>query len=113
MAEYQVKSLPGWHCEPEDPEIYETDDAREAAMQAGCRMDLVMPGNSNRYNAYAVDSHGCEVERIDSFCCDECADLTEWNDGPTGTMDGEVLECPEVVEKHLVMWICDECAAEL
>jgi hypothetical protein len=83
-------------------------------MIAGCRVDIGMPGGCNKYNAYAVAENGNQVERIESYCCDDCERLIEWGaDGPIGTMDDEILECAESVEKHLVTWVCEECAEEM
>jgi hypothetical protein len=88
-----------------------TDEEREAAMRAGCRIDIRMPGGSNKYDAYALDENGDEVDRIESFVCDECEDLVEWGEcGPIGAKDGRILECAGAVEKHLVTWLCSECA---
>jgi len=107
---YTIYQAPGWHGEADDPIIDETDDEREAAMRAGCRIDIHMPGASNRYDAYALDEDGEEVERIESFRCDNCGEIVEWGDGPIGAKDGRILECPGGVEKHLVTWLCATCA---
>ena len=110
---YQVYSAPGWHGKPEDPIIMETDDEHEAAMRAGERRDIKMPGGSNRYDAYAVDAEtGDEVERVESYRCDVCEELTEWGDGPIGMRNGRVLDCPGAIEKHLVTWACPSCAED-
>jgi hypothetical protein len=113
-AQYQIYRAPGWHGEPDDPLIAETDDEREAALRAGCRIDIGMPGASNKYDAYAIDSEtGEEVERIESFWCDVCEELVAWGDyGPQGGNGGRILECPQAAEKHTVTWMCDDCAAE-
>ena len=111
---YTVFRAPGWHGEPSDPIILETDDEREAAMRAGLNVSLGMPGDCNTHDAYAQDGDGNPVEPIMSFCCDKCGELTEWGEsGPTGTMDGRVLECAGAMESHLVTWVCDECAEEM
>lgn len=111
---YTIYRAAGWHGEPEAPIIGETDDKREAALRAGCRADLGMPGGSNPYDAYAEDEDGNEVDKIMSFCCDECGEIVEWGEyGPTGTMKGKILECPEAMESHLVTWICEDCASDL
>jgi len=111
---YIVRKAPGWHGEPHDPVILETDDEEEAAMRAGCRVDIKMPGDSNPYDAYALDEEDEWVERIESFSCGKCGELTPWGEyGPTGTMDGRVLECAGAVEKHLVTWVCDGCASDM
>ena len=111
---YTIKRRSGWHGQPTDPTIETTPDVEHAALRAGCRIDIHMPGGSNPYDAYAVDEDGEEVEPIDSFCCDECGELIPWGEyGPTGTMGGKVLECPQGVESHLVTWMCDDCAAAL
>ena len=111
MSTYTIYKAPGWHGEPSDPVIEVTDDEEYAAMMAGCRIDIKMPGNSNRYDKYAADEDGQRVDRVDSFACDSCGELTKWGaDGPHGCMDGEVLECPEVIGKHLVDWVCEDCA---
>lgn len=109
---YRVYRAPGWHGRPTDPLIHETDDEREAAMMAGCRVDLGMPGQSNRYSAYAVDPDGEPVDRIESYECDECGRLHEWGDhGPIGVHGGIILGPPPVpVESHLVTWCCPDCA---
>jgi len=113
MAKFTMYRAPGWHGEPDDPIIGETDDRQHAAMRAGLRVDLGMPGDSNKYDAYATDEDGTEVDRIESFQCDECGEIVEWGNGPIGTMDGRILGCPQAVEKHLVTWVCEECAAEM
>ena len=111
---YTVHRAPGWHGDPGDPVIMTTDDEREAALRAGCRVDLGMPGASNKYDAYAVGEDGEEVDRIESFCCDGCEKLVEWGwGGPIGAMDGKVLECAAAVEKHLVCWLCEDCTDQL
>lgn len=112
---YEIYKAPGWHSELDDPVIATTDDARDAAMRAGCRADLRMPGGSNCYDAYTIDTtDGSEVERIESFRCDHCHELIEWaKEGPYGALEGQLLDCPEAVEKHLVTWLCEECAANL
>lgn len=113
MATYTIYKAPGWHGEPCDPVLTQTDDEREAAMLAGERVDIRMPGGSNPHNCYAVDADGELVEPIESYRCDECGELVEWgSDGPTGTLDGEVLECPEAHESHLVTWVCETCAVD-
>ena len=111
MMTYTIYRAPGWHGEPTDPVIDTTEDERTAAMRAGCRVDIRMPGQSNRYDAYATDEDGNQVERIESFACDECGEIVEWGEsGPVGTQDGRILECPGGVEKHLVTWLCEDCA---
>ena len=111
---YTIYQAAGWHGEPEDPVLATTDDEREAAMRAGCHADLGIPGNCNTYDAYAMDEDGNPVEPIDSFCCDKCGKLVEWGEyGPTGTMDGKVLECAGAVDKHLVTWVCENCAEDM
>ena len=112
MGMYTIYKAAGWHGEPSDPVIGTTDDENEAAMRAGCRADIGMPGNCNKYDAYATDDAGGELDRIESFRCDSCEKIIVWGDGPTGAMDGEILECPESVEKHLVCWLCDDCAED-
>lgn len=108
MARYQIYRAPGWHGQPTDPVIEETDDALAAAMRAGCRVDIGMPGQCNRHDAYAIDTAtGERVEPIESYCCDACGDLIEWGDGPIGAMNGQILGCPEAAEKHL---LCHDCA---
>lgn len=111
---YHVKRAAGWHNEVVDPTIMTTDDRTEAAMRAGCRIDIRMAGHSGRYDAYAVDDDGHEIERIESFRCAVCGKVVEWGeDGPTGIKDGRVLECPDAAETHLVSWVCDDCLASL
>ncbi len=111
--EYTVRKAPGWHGEPCDPVVCTTEDEREAAMLAGCRVDIHMPGNCNSNDCYAEDEDGHRIDPIESFRCDDCGELCEWGDsGPWGTMDGKILECPGGVEKHLVTWVCDDCADE-
>ena len=107
---YTIYKAAGWHGESNDPAIATTDDEREAAMRAGCRQDIGMPGDCNKYDAYAVDEEGNKIERIESFCCDMCGELCEWGNGPLGGMDGKILECPGGAEKHLVTWMCEECS---
>ena len=108
---YTIYRAPGWHGEPSDPVIGRTDDEREAAMRAGCRVDIKMPGQCNRYDAYAVDDDtGERLEAIPSFRCDHCGELIRWgNYGPTGVYEGRVLECAGGMDKHLVDWVCDDC----
>lgn len=109
--QYHIYRAPGWHGEPSDPLIERTNDERYAAMRAGCRIDIGMPGQCNRHDAYAEDKDGNRVEPIESFFCDACEELVEWGEtGPVGVMDGRILECPGGVEKHLVTWICESCA---
>lgn len=111
---YEVREAPGWHNKVNDPVIFTTEDEAEASMWAGMRIDLIMPGNCNSYCHYAVDEDGNEVERIESFRCDECGELVEWGEhGPVGTKDGEILECPRAMEKHLVTWVCEDCAEKM
>ena len=108
---YTIYKAPGWHGDPTDPIIRETDDEREAAMRAGCRIDIKMPGGSNKYDAYATDEDGNELPRIESFCCDSCGKIVEWGEGgPSGAYNGRLLDSPGSVEKHLVTWLCDGCA---
>lgn len=107
---YTIYRAPGWHGEPEDPVIGTTNDEREAAMTAGCRADLGMPGNCNPHDCYATDEDGKKVDRIESYRCGDCDELIEWGDGPTGMMGGEILECAGAVESHLVTWVCEGCA---
>jgi hypothetical protein len=109
---YNVYKAAGWHGDPTDPVILETDDEHEAAMRAGCRADIGMPGSCNPYDSYATDAEtGDLVEPIESFCCDSCGEIVEWGEyGPNGAIDGRLLECPQAAEKHLVCWICDSCA---
>ena len=109
--EYTVHQAPGWHGAPSDPVIMTTDDIHAAALRAGCRVDITMAGTSSKYDAYAVDEDGEKVDRIESFCCDSCEELVEWGeDGPIGTMGGEILECPQTAKNHLVSWVCEDCA---
>lgn len=115
---YTIYRAAGWHGEPTDPVIGETDDRREAAMRAGCRVDLSIPGECNRYDAYVVDEHGERVEPVESYQCDCCEALCGWcgngsSDGPIGTRDGVVLECPAAWPSHLVTWMCPTCADAL
>jgi uncharacterized protein YlaI len=108
---YTIYSRPGWHGEAYDPVIDTTESEREAAMLAGCRIDIHMPGACNKHNMYALDEDGNRVEPIESFRCDACGELTEWGEsGPVGAMDDRILECPQAAEKHLVTWLCDDCA---
>ena len=108
---YQVYQAAGWHGEPSDPLLMETDDERRAAMLAGERVDIKMPGGSNRYPAYAVNAEtGERLERIESYICDRCGELTEWGDGPQGIYNGRIHGCPASLPKHLVTWVCDDCA---
>jgi len=109
---YTIYKAPGWHGESDDPIIGTTDDERDAAMRAGCRIDIEMPGASNKYDAYATDEDGNEVDRIESFRCSICGELVEWGDGPMGAHNGRLLDCPQSVEKHLVTWMCASCADE-
>lgn len=110
---YKIYQSPGWHGEPSDPVIHETDDEREASLMAGRRVDIKMPGGSNRHDCYALDSDGDTVAPTESFACDGCGELHEWgDDGPQGAMDGRILECAEAAEKHLVTWLCCECVQE-
>jgi len=107
---YRVLQAPGWHGDPDDPLLMETEDEREAAMRAGCRADINMPGQCNQHDAYAVDEDGNEVDRIESFRCGECGEIIEWGDnGPQAGVDGELIDGGSV-EKHLVTWLCDSCA---
>lgn len=109
---YKIYQSPGWHSQPDDPEIGSTDDEREAAMLAGERIDIHMPGNSNKYDSYAIDAEtGERLTPLDSYRCDMCDSLYEWGAGPIGTMDGEILECARAVEKHRVTWVCEACAS--
>ena len=111
MSEYTIYQMPGWHGEPENPIILETDDEHEARLWAGLRLDHRMPGASNRYPYYACDKNGREVERLDAYRCADCGEMIPWgDDGPVGMMGGEVLECPQSVETHLVSWVCEKCA---
>ncbi len=111
---YRVFQAPGWHGEPNDPCIMETEDRQAAAMRAGERADIGMPGHCNPYDAYAQDEDGNDLDLIESFRCEACEELIEWGEyGPTGTMGGKVLECAESVEKHLVTWLCTDCASNL
>lgn len=108
---YAVKLAPGWHGEPCDPVVRRTRDERKARLMAGQRVDIKMPGACNRYRYYAVDEKtGEELDRIESFKCDACGRLVEWGDGPIGTSDGRILECPQATPKHLVDWLCESCA---
>jgi len=111
---YAIYQAPGWHGQPDDPVICTTDDETRAAMRAGCRADIGMPGDCNHYDCYAVDTEtGEQVEPIESYCCDDCGELNEWGgDGPIGTMDGEILSYPDSAEKHLVHWVCEDCASD-
>lgn len=111
---YTIYRAPGWHGKPHDPVVATTDDRRRAAMLAGERIDIHMPGGSNRYDCYALDEHGREVARIESYRCDQCNELVEWgDDGPAGgAAEGRVLECPEGYPSHLVTWLCDDCLAQ-
>ena len=107
MTTFHVYQAPGWHGQPDDPCILVTHDEREAAMRAGERADLRMPGDCNQYDAYAEDADGNRVEPIESFCCDACGKLAEWGEhGPTAMKDGEIAEG---METHLVDWVCDDC----
>lgn len=111
---YFIHKAPGWHNEPEDPVIETTEDETYAAMRAGRRIDIHIPGGSNRYDAYAVDGDGGPVKPIESFCCEHCSELHAWGEyGPVGTSEGKTLECPEAMDRHLVEWICEGCEAEL
>lgn len=113
MATYRIFKAPGWHREPADPMTHETDDEREAAMMAGERVDIHMPGNCSSHDCYAEDEDGETVTPIESFRCDVCDELFEWGEcGPQGGYGGSLLECPEGMEKHLVTWMCDACADE-
>ena len=58
---YTIYRAAGWHGEPNDPMIAEVEDEREAAMLAGERVDIHMPGASNQYDKYAVDDSGDEI----------------------------------------------------
>ena len=114
MTTYTVYRAPGWHSEPDDPVIMETLEKEDAAMRAGCRVDIHMPGGCNPHDAYALDDDGELIDPIESFQCEECGELCEWGKyGPVGTMRGEVLECAGAMESHLVTWLCRECADEL
>lgn len=109
---YTIYKAAGWHSEPDDPEIMRTDDEETAALRAGCRIDISIPGGSHKYDAYAVDNDTGEViDRIESYQCDECGEIVAWDDdGPTGTYNGEILECAESMESYLVTWVCPACA---
>ncbi len=109
---YTLYRAPGWHSEPEDPEICQVETEEEAALLAGERIDIHMPGGSNRYDSYALDEDGNRVDRIMSYRCDECDEVIPWgDDGPVGLDDaGEILECPGGREKHTVTWVCEHCA---
>ena len=110
---YTIYQTPGWHSEPTDPVIASIDDEHEAALRAGERVDIHMPGNCNAHDCYALDEDGDCVEPVESFRCDKCEELVEWGDsGPIGTMEGKVLECPDAMETHLVTWLCKDCAVE-
>ena len=114
MAQYTVHQAAGWHNESTDPVIMQTDDEQEAKLRAGCRADISMPGGCNRYDAYAVDDDGRDIGRIESFRCNECGEIVPWGEtGPVGTMGGKILDCPGSVEKHLVSWLCDDCAEKI
>jgi hypothetical protein len=107
---YTIYRAPGWHGEAFDPVVCTTEEKSEAMLIAGCRADIGMPGDCNKFSAYATDADGQDVGRIESYRCADCGELVEWGDGPTGMMDGEVLDSPGSVEKHLVSWVCEECA---
>jgi len=110
---YIIYRAPGWHGEPKDPVIATTNDRNKAAMMAGTRVDIYMPGECNPYDRYAVDSKtGEHIERVESFFCDKCEQLTPWGiDGPVGLKDGRIFDYPGTSEKHLVSWLCHSCAA--
>lgn len=110
---YTIYRAPGWHNEPTDPVIGVTDDEHEAAMMAGERCDIKMPGSCNAHDCYALNENSERVEPIESFRCDNCGELVEWPEyGPIGAMGGRILECPDAVEKHLVTWLCESCAEQ-
>ncbi len=113
---YTIYRAPGWHGEPTDPVIGHVETERQAALMAGERVDIRMPGGSNPHDCYAVDEDGELVDPIESFRCGACGELTEWGDGeeggPTGTQDGQVLPCPGAVESHTVTWVCEDCAVD-
>lgn len=110
---YTIYRAPGWHREPYDPPICTTDDRDEAALMAGERVDIRMPGGSNPHNCYAEDEDGELIDAVDSFRCDECGELHAWgDDGPTGAIDGQILPEPGAHESHLVTWICEDCAVD-
>lgn len=110
---YEIYQAAGWHGYPEDPLICTTEDRREAALMAGCRVDMGMPGQASPYSCYALDEDGNEVARIDAYCCDRCDGLFEWGDGPIATREGRILECPESVPNYLITWLCGSCADAL
>ncbi len=104
---YAIYQGAGWHGEASDPVVAVVDTMEEAAMIAGCRQDIRMPGDCNPYDCYAVDEDGEEVERVDSYWCDGCGELTQWGEyGPTPIVEGKFCEG---VEKHLVDWHCEDC----
>ncbi len=110
---YHIYLAPGWHGELSDPLICVVDDERLARMMAGERIDIQMPGACSKYRCYAVDEEtGERLEPIPSFRCDACGELREWGEyGPIGGMEGRILECPGAAPKHLVTWMCEDCAA--
>lgn len=113
MSRYTLYRAAGWHTEPTDPVIGHPASRRDAALAAGERVDLRMPGSSDPHDCYAVDEDGAEVEPVQSYRCDACGELHEWDDdGPTGTKDGEVLLCPAAHESHTVTWVCEQCALD-
>jgi len=110
---YQVYQVAGWHGEPDDPLLHETDDEQEASLMAGERMDIHLPGDSNKFAKYATDSDGEVLDRIESFTCGECSKLFPWGQhGPTGIVDGRIQERGDATPDHLVVWVCDDCSDE-
>lgn len=108
---YTIRNAAGWHNQISAAIITTTDSEDEAALRAGCRADIRMPGGSGKYDAYATDEDGDEIERIESFLCADCGEIVAWGEnGPTGTMGGEIMECPGSVESHRVSWVCGKCA---
>lgn len=110
---YTIYQAAGWHGEPEDPVIGRTEDMHEAAMMAGERVDIRMPGGSNPHDCYALDEDGERIDPIESYRCDRCGELFEWgDDGPTAADDGYIIDEPGVYESHLLTWLCGSCAID-